>query len=356
MDLFRGTVSSEQQHAPNREAPLHSSPPFDFSLQNRWSRSRRSSATRRCRRTRSTTSSLSAARPVSRRSSSSLPTSSTVRASAYSLSPSLALQPHSLLSPRYTPSLPSFLPTYRQGRQSRSTPTRPSRTARPSGGDPLGPGLCQDGGPPTPRRDAALARPRDGRRGHDRPHPAQHDRPPRSRRPSPPTRTTSRYVWPFWLPLSLSSPLLRSRSPHAPPPSLPTCRRSRFRSSRASARAPRTTTSSASSTSPASRRCRAASQIDVTFDIDANGMLNVSALEKSTEGEQCVRRPFAPCAQQKQSIAYHAPPPAPRSFAEITITNDKSRLSKEDVESAHWPPRPLSPRAIHSKTSSVLVR
>merc|ERR1712193_171616 len=44
-------------------------------------------------------------------------------------------------------------------------------------------------------------------------------------------------------------------------------------------------------------------QIDVTFDIDANGMLNVSALEKSTGKEN-----------------------------KITITNDKSRLSKEDVE------------------------
>merc|ERR1711972_357182 len=41
----------------------------------------------------------------------------------------------------------------------------------------------------------------------------------------------------------------------------------------------------------------------VTFDIDANGMLNVSALEKSTGKEN-----------------------------KITITNDKSRLSKEDVE------------------------
>ena len=44
-------------------------------------------------------------------------------------------------------------------------------------------------------------------------------------------------------------------------------------------------------------------QIDVTFDIDANGILNVSALEKSTGKEN-----------------------------KITITNDKSRLSKEDVE------------------------
>merc|ERR1711966_157552 len=51
---------------------------------------------------------------------------------------------------------------------------------------------------------------------------------------------------------------------------------------------------------------RGVPQIDVTFDIDANGMLNVSALEKSTGKEN-----------------------------KITITNDKSRLSKEDVEKMH---------------------
>ena len=44
---------------------------------------------------------------------------------------------------------------------------------------------------------------------------------------------------------------------------------------------------------------RGVPQIDVTFDIEANGMLNVSALEKSTGKEN-----------------------------KITITNDKSRLSK----------------------------
>jgi len=48
---------------------------------------------------------------------------------------------------------------------------------------------------------------------------------------------------------------------------------------------------------------RGVPQIDVTFDIDANGILNVSAVEKSTGGEK-----------------------------KITIANDKSRLSKEDVE------------------------
>merc|ERR1711915_191225 len=44
-------------------------------------------------------------------------------------------------------------------------------------------------------------------------------------------------------------------------------------------------------------------QIDVCFDIDANGILNVSAVEKSTGKEN-----------------------------KITITNDKGRLSKEEIE------------------------
>ena len=44
-------------------------------------------------------------------------------------------------------------------------------------------------------------------------------------------------------------------------------------------------------------------QIEVTFDIDANGILNVSAVDKSTGKENT-----------------------------ITITYDKGRLSKEDVE------------------------
>ena len=48
---------------------------------------------------------------------------------------------------------------------------------------------------------------------------------------------------------------------------------------------------------------RGVPQIEVTFDIDANGILNVSALEKGS-------------GKDKQ----------------ITITNDKSRLSKEDIE------------------------
>ncbi|KAH8373513.1 hypothetical protein KR009_011964 [Drosophila setifemur] len=48
---------------------------------------------------------------------------------------------------------------------------------------------------------------------------------------------------------------------------------------------------------------RGVPQVEVTFDIDANGILNVNALEKSTGKEN-----------------------------RITITNDKGRLSKDDIE------------------------
>jgi len=48
---------------------------------------------------------------------------------------------------------------------------------------------------------------------------------------------------------------------------------------------------------------RGVPQIEVTFDIDANGILNVSAVDKSTGRQN-----------------------------KITITNDKGRLSKEDIE------------------------
>merc|ERR1739849_51969 len=48
---------------------------------------------------------------------------------------------------------------------------------------------------------------------------------------------------------------------------------------------------------------RGVPQIEVTFDIDANGIMNVSATDKSTKKEN-----------------------------KITITNDKGRLSKEDIE------------------------
>ncbi len=49
---------------------------------------------------------------------------------------------------------------------------------------------------------------------------------------------------------------------------------------------------------------RGVPQIEVTFDIDANGILNVSAVDKGT-GKQ----------------------------NKITITNDKVRLSKDEIES-----------------------
>eukprot|EP01043_Picozoa_sp_COSAG02_P115436 COSAG02_NODE_51798_length_312_cov_0.281690_1_plen_77_part_00 len=48
---------------------------------------------------------------------------------------------------------------------------------------------------------------------------------------------------------------------------------------------------------------RGTPQMEVTFDSDANGILNVSALEKATEKSN-----------------------------RITITNDKGRISKEDIE------------------------
>lgn len=48
---------------------------------------------------------------------------------------------------------------------------------------------------------------------------------------------------------------------------------------------------------------RGVPQIDVTFDIDANGILNVTAMEKGSGKSQ-----------------------------HITITNEKGRLSKEDIE------------------------
>ena len=69
-----------------------------------------------------------------------------------------------------------------------------------------------------------------------------------------------------------------------------TSRRSRSTSSRASATSPRTTRRSAGSSSTASRRPRAACpQIEVTFDIDANGILNVTAKDRATGKEQQVR-------------------------------------------------------------------
>jgi len=59
---------------------------------------------------------------------------------------------------------------------------------------------------------------------------------------------------------------------------------------------------------------RGVPQIEVTFDIDANGILNVSACDKST-GKQ----------------------------NKITITNDKGRLSKEEIEGWSTMPKHLRP-------------
>ena len=67
---------------------------------------------------------------------------------------------------------------------------------------------------------------------------------------------------------------------------------------------------------------RGVPQIDVTFDIDANGMLNVSALEKSTGKEN-----------------------------KITITNDKSRLSK--VRRRRRRRRPTPPTCAAARRSSL---
>ena len=52
---------------------------------------------------------------------------------------------------------------------------------------------------------------------------------------------------------------------------------------------------------------RGVPQIEVTFDIDANGILNVSAVDKTTGKE-----------------------------IKITIPNDKGRLSKEDIERMYF--------------------
>merc|ERR1712091_737142 len=49
---------------------------------------------------------------------------------------------------------------------------------------------------------------------------------------------------------------------------------------------------------------RGVPQVEVTFDIDANGVLNVTAEDKGASGKK----------------------------ANITITNDKGRLSKDDIE------------------------
>jgi molecular chaperone DnaK len=74
------------------------------------------------------------------------------------------------------------------------------------------------------------------------------------------------------------------------PPPRTTRPRSRSTCCRASARWPSTTGRSASSSSPGSRRPRAAMpQVEVTFDIDANGILHVTAKDKATGKEQKIR-------------------------------------------------------------------
>ena len=114
-------------------------------------------------------------------------------------------------------------------------------------------------GRPPARRDAAVARHRDeGRRLHDSSSSATRRSPTASRRCSRRPRTTSR----------------RSRS---------TC-------SRASRRWRCTTRRSGSSSSWASRRRRAACRRSrSTFDIDANGIINVSAKDLGTGNEQQIR-------------------------------------------------------------------
>ena len=139
-----------------------------------------------------------------------------------------------------------------QGRQ-------PGRGRRGRRGDPGRRARRRGQGRPPPRRHAAVARHRDAGRRHDPAHRAQHDDPDVARaRSSRPRRTT------------------RARS--------------RSTSSRASASSPRTTRRSAGSSSTASRRRpRGVPQIEVTFDIDANGILDVKAKDRATAKEQQVR-------------------------------------------------------------------
>ena len=114
-------------------------------------------------------------------------------------------------------------------------------------------------GRPAPRRDAAVARHRDARRRHDQAHRAQHDHPD---------------VEVAGLLDGLGQPE-PGRDPRPP--------------GRARLRRP-TTRRSAGSSSTASRRRRAACpQIEVTFDIDANGILDVKAKDRATGKEQQVR-------------------------------------------------------------------
>jgi hypothetical protein len=55
-----------------------------------------------------------------------------------------------------------------------------------------------------------------------------------------------------------------------------------------SVRAPKTTTFSANSNSPVSLPHRGVPQIEVIFDIDANGILNVSVADQTTRKSSCI--------------------------------------------------------------------
>merc|ERR1719270_2118464 len=74
---------------------------------------------------------------------------------------------------------------------------------------------------------------------------------------------------------------------------------------------------------------RGVPQIEVTFDIDANGILNVSAMDKSSGNK--TRLP-------SQMTKVDCPRKKLREWlmtlkhSKITITNDKGRLSKEEIE------------------------
>jgi molecular chaperone DnaK (HSP70) len=85
---------------------------------------------------------------------------------------------------------------------------------------------------------------------------------------------------------------------------------------------------------------RGVPQINVVFDIDANGILNVSAEDKTTGVRMCVAHgllnhlPSCACPQHLGSTGAESrlPPDHAGTKNKITITNDKGRLSKEDIE------------------------
>ena len=77
-----------------------------------------------------------------------------------------------------------------------------------------------------------------------------------------------------------------AQSPRSSPPSPTTRPRCRSTSCRASARSRRTTSRWASSSWSASRPPRGATQIEVSFDIDSNGIVSVQARDLATQREQ----------------------------------------------------------------------